>query len=67
MDLSNYSLPELRRLAAKIENEIRRRSDTTRRNLLKRVQKMAAEEGLTLDDRSRRAEGFNNCLLAAWR
>lgn len=50
MDLSNYSLPELRRLAAKIENEIRRRSDTTRRNLLKRVQKMAAEEGLTLDD-----------------
>ena len=26
-----------------------------------------AGEGLTLDDRSRRAEGFNNCLLAAWR
>jgi DNA-binding protein H-NS len=50
MDLSNYSLPELRRLAAKVETEIRRRSDTTRRNLLKRVQKMAAEEGLTLDD-----------------
>lgn len=26
-----------------------------------------AGEGLPLDDRSRRAEGFNNCLLAAWR
>lgn len=26
-----------------------------------------AYEGLPLDDRSRRAEGFNNCLLAAWR
>lgn len=26
-----------------------------------------ASEGLPLDDRSRRAEGFNNCLLAAWR
>ena len=25
-----------------------------------------ADEGLPLDDRSRRAEGFNNCLLAAW-
>lgn len=26
-----------------------------------------SDEGLPLDDRSRRAEGFNNCLLAAWR
>ena len=50
MDLSSYSLPELRRLQSKIETEIRRRSDTTRRALLKQVQKMAAEQGLTLDD-----------------
>lgn len=50
MDLSSYSLPDLRRLQAKIETEIRRRSDTTRRALLKQVQKMAAEQGLTLDD-----------------
>lgn len=50
MDLSSYTLPELRRLQARIENEIRRRSDTTRRTLLKRMQKMAADEGLTLDD-----------------
>ena len=26
-----------------------------------------ATEGLPLDDASRRAEGFNNCLLAQWR
>lgn len=50
MDLSTYSLQDLRRLQTKVESEIRRRSDTTRRNLLKRVQKMAADEGLTLDD-----------------
>jgi len=50
MDLSSYSLPELRRLQTRIETEIRRRSDTTRRTLLKQVQKMAAEQGLTLDD-----------------
>lgn len=50
MDLSTYTLPELRRLQTKVESEIRRRSDVTRRNLLKRMQKMAADEGLSLDD-----------------
>ncbi|MCV2217603.1 H-NS histone family protein [Thauera sp. Sel9] len=50
MDLSSYSLPELRRLQAKVETEIRRRSDSTRRTLLKQVQKLVAEQGLTLDD-----------------
>ena len=50
MDLSTYTLPELRRLQAKVEAEIRRRSDVTRRNLLKRMQKMAADEGLSLDE-----------------
>ena len=44
MDLSSYTLPELRRLQGKIEAEIRRRSDVTRRNLLKRMLKMAADE-----------------------
>lgn len=44
MDLSTFTLPELRRLQAKVESEIRRRSDVTRRNLLKRMQKMAADE-----------------------
>lgn len=50
MDLSSHSLPELRRLQAKVETEIRRRSDSTRRALLKQVQKLVAEQGLTLDD-----------------
>ncbi len=50
MDLSTYTLPDLRRLQARVESEIRRRSDSTRRNLLKRMQKMAADEGLSLDD-----------------
>ncbi|ENO89740.1 H-NS family nucleoid-associated regulatory protein [Thauera linaloolentis] len=50
MDLSSYSLPDLRRLQTKVESEIRRRSDTTRRALLKQVQKLVAEQGLTLDD-----------------
>lgn len=50
MDLSTFTLPELRRLQAKVESEIRRRSDVTRRNLLKRMQKMAADEGLSLGD-----------------
>lgn len=50
MDLSTYTLPELRRLQSKVESEIRRRSNVTRRNLIKRMQKMAADEGLSLDD-----------------
>ena len=50
MDLSTYTLPELRRLQSKVESEIRRRSDVTRRTLIKRMQKMAADEGLSLDD-----------------
>ncbi|MDY0072691.1 MAG: H-NS histone family protein [Thauera sp.] len=50
MDLSTLSLPELRRLQGRVETEIRRRSDTTRRSLLKQVQKMAAEQGMTLED-----------------
>lgn len=50
MDLSTLSLNELRRLQSKIDAEIRRRSDITRRELLKKMQKMAAEEGLSLSD-----------------
>lgn len=50
MDLSTQSLPELRRLLSRIEAEIRRRNDAARRNLLKRMQKMAADEGMTLEE-----------------
>lgn len=50
MELGNLTLTDLRKLHAKIESEIRRRSDTTRRDLFKRMQKMAAEQGLSLDE-----------------
>ena len=50
MELSNMSVTELRRLQSKVEAEIRRRNDTARRDLLKRMQKMAADEGLSLSD-----------------
>lgn len=50
MELGNLSLTELRRLQSKVEAEIRRRSDTARRDLLKKMQKMAADEGLSLSD-----------------
>jgi DNA-binding protein H-NS len=50
MEIAKLSLTELRRLQSKIETEIRRRSDATRRDLLKKMQKMAADEGLSLSD-----------------
>ncbi|MCK0505496.1 H-NS family nucleoid-associated regulatory protein [Aromatoleum anaerobium] len=50
MDLATLSLTELRRLQSKVETEIRRRSDNTRRELIKKMQKMAADEGLSLSD-----------------
>ncbi len=50
MDLSGLSLTELRRLQTRIEAEIRRRSDTARKDLLKRMQKLAAEHGMSLAD-----------------
>jgi len=50
MELTKLSLTELRRLQTKIDTEIKRRSDTARKNLLKQIKKLAAEEGLSLDD-----------------
>ena len=50
MDLSSLSVAELRRLQTKVETEIRRRSDTAKKDLLKRMQKLAAEHGMSLTD-----------------
>ena len=50
MDLSSLSLAELRRLQTKVETEIRRRSDTAKKDLLKRMQKLAAEHGMSLNE-----------------
>lgn len=50
MELSSLSLSELRRLQSKVETEIRRRSDTAKKDLLKRMQKLAAEHGMSLNE-----------------
>lgn len=50
MEISSLTLVELRRLQAKIEKEIRQRSNSARKDLLKKMQKMAADEGLSLSD-----------------
>lgn len=50
MDLSTISVQELHRLQSRIETEIQRRNDATRRNFLKKMQKMAAEDGLSLSE-----------------
>ncbi len=50
MDISSLSLTELRRLQTKVEAEIRRRSDTAKKDLLKRMQKLAAEHGMSLNE-----------------
>ena len=50
MELSTLSLSELRKLQSKVETEIRRRSDTAKKDLLKRMQKLAAEHGMSLNE-----------------
>jgi DNA-binding protein H-NS len=50
MDLNTMSLSELRRLQSRVNGEIQRRNDTARRNFLKKVRKMAAEDGLSLSE-----------------
>jgi len=49
IDLETMPLPELRTLRAQIEAEIRRRGSATQR-LIKRVQKLAADQGLSLNE-----------------
>lgn len=50
MDLSALNLTDLRRLQTRVETEITRRTSTARKDLLKKVQKMAAEAGVSLDE-----------------
>jgi DNA-binding protein H-NS len=49
INLETMPLPELRTLRAQIESEIRRRGSATQR-LAKRVQKLLAEQGLSIKD-----------------
>ncbi|MFT3734169.1 MAG: H-NS histone family protein [Rhodocyclaceae bacterium] len=50
MDLGKLSLTELKRLQARIETEIGRRADTAKKDLLKKVQKLASDAGVPLSD-----------------
>jgi DNA-binding protein H-NS len=45
----DLSLPDLRAIKAQVEQEIRRRGSATQR-LIKRVQKLAADQGLSLNE-----------------
>ncbi|MDR1462735.1 MAG: H-NS histone family protein [Azoarcus sp.] len=49
IDLESLALPELRALRTQVETEIRRRGSATQR-LIKRVQKLAADQGLSLNE-----------------
>ncbi|MDB5813160.1 MAG: transcriptional regulator [Rhodocyclales bacterium] len=50
MELNKLSLSELKRQKGRIETEIARRSETSKRDLLKKVQKLAAEAGVPLSE-----------------
>lgn len=50
MDLNSLSLQELRKLKEKVEREIGKREAAGKKTLLKRLQQMAADEGLTMED-----------------
>jgi DNA-binding protein H-NS len=50
MELSKLNLTELRRLQKRVEAEIERRATVARKDVLKKVQKMAAEAGISLND-----------------
>ncbi|MDB5800198.1 MAG: hvrA2 [Rhodocyclales bacterium] len=50
MELNKLSLTELKRQKTRIEAEIARRSVNSKRDLLKKVQKLAAEAGVPLSE-----------------
>lgn len=50
MDLSSYTLSDLRKLEKKVQAEITRRASHTSKMLLKRMEKLASDEGVSLED-----------------
>ncbi len=50
MDINSMSVPELRRLQTRVANEILRRNDVAKKVLLRKMKKMAEEEGLSFDE-----------------
>lgn len=50
MDIAKLSIAELRKLNKRIEAELKKRDESAKRDLLKKMQRLAAEHGLSLDD-----------------
>ena len=48
--LADYSLPQLKQLQTHISKEIEKRESNTKASLLKRLRKLAQEEGISLED-----------------
>jgi DNA-binding protein H-NS len=63
IDLESLSLPELRNLEIQVKAEIRRRGSATQR-LIKKVQKLADDQGLSLGELFAIANGHSVAELA---
>lgn len=50
MDLGSMSTTDLRRLQTRIGAELQRRNESAKKNALKRMKKIAEEEGISFDD-----------------
>lgn len=50
MDIGKLSISELRKLQKKVDSELKRRDDSAKRELLKKMQRMAAELGMSIED-----------------
>jgi DNA-binding protein H-NS len=50
MELSKLSVTELKKLKTRVDNELNKRDDSTRKALLKKIQKLTAEAGMTISD-----------------
>lgn len=50
MDLSALSLSDLNKLQTQVSREIERRTNTAKRDLMKKIKKLAEEEGVSLED-----------------
>jgi|GEM_PF-295258 len=48
--LADYSLPQLKQLQTRITKEIEKRESDTKASLLKRLRKLAQDEGISLED-----------------
>lgn len=50
MDITGLTLSDLRKLQRRVDSEIKKREDTSKRDLLKQMQRMAAEAGMSLEE-----------------